>query len=145
MPLVTALRLVLPALLLFLADQLIKVLAVRHLAKGPWVLVAPWVQFRYTTNPPRSQRFSHNRVSLLFLWGATLVSLVLFMGQGALFQHPVAQMGLGAALGGAASNLYDLLRRGAVIDLVKIGWWPVFNLADVGITAGAIAALWFIR
>jgi lipoprotein signal peptidase len=33
----------------------------------------------------------------------------------------------------------------AVIDLVKVGWWPVFNLADVGVTLGAIMALWFIR
>jgi lipoprotein signal peptidase len=32
-----------------------------------------------------------------------------------------------------------------VIDIVKVGWWPIFNLADVGITVGAIAAIWFIR
>jgi len=54
-------------------------------------------------------------------------------------------VGLGAALGGAASNLYDRLRRGAVIDFLDVGWWPVFNLADVAITLGTITALWFLR
>jgi lipoprotein signal peptidase len=32
-----------------------------------------------------------------------------------------------------------------VVDFVAIGRWPLFNLADVGITLGAVMALWFIR
>jgi hypothetical protein len=43
--------------------------------------------------------------------------------------------GAGAALAGSGSNLYDRL-RGAVIDFVDAGWWPIFNLADLAITWG---------
>ena len=60
-------------------------------------------------------------------------------------QHPAAQAGLGAALGGAAGNVYDRLRRGVVIDFVDLGWWPAFNLADAAITLGALTALWLLR
>jgi signal peptidase II len=59
---------------------------------------------------------------------------------GAVFQSEAALIGLGAALGGAAGNLTDILRRRAVLNFVHLGWWPGFNLADVGIVAGLILA-----
>ena len=51
-------------------------------------------------------------------------------------------MGLGLALGGAGSNVLDQLRRGAVVDFLDLGWWPVFNLADAAIVAGVIGLLY---
>ena len=46
----------------------------------------------------------------------------------------------GAALivGGAIANLADRLQGGSVVDMLHLGWWPTFNLADVFITVGAI-------
>ncbi|WP_151637188.1 signal peptidase II [Noviherbaspirillum aerium] len=45
-------------------------------------------------------------------------------------------------VGGAAGNLYDRIVGGAVIDWINLHWagwhWPVFNLADCAIVAGAI-------
>jgi signal peptidase II len=35
----------------------------------------------------------------------------------------------------------DRLMRGAVVDFVAIGPWPVFNLADAALVAGAGAVL----
>jgi signal peptidase II len=57
---------------------------------------------------------------------------------------------LGLILGGALGNLLDRLRaHGAVVDFLDVGFgavrWPVFNVADVGVTAGAlllVALLW---
>jgi len=46
--------------------------------------------------------------------------------------------GLGMALGGAAGNLIDRLRLGYVLDFLDLHFWPVFNVADIGITCGAI-------
>jgi signal peptidase II len=40
------------------------------------------------------------------------------------------------ACAGVISNLIDRVLRGAVIDFVDLGWWPVFNIADVLIIAG---------
>ena len=48
--------------------------------------------------------------------------------------------GLGLVIGGAVGNLVDRIRLGYVIDFIDIYLgrfhWPVFNVADIGITVG---------
>ncbi|MDD5309045.1 MAG: signal peptidase II [Deltaproteobacteria bacterium] len=39
-------------------------------------------------------------------------------------------------LAGALGNLADRALRGYVVDFIRVPHWPVFNLADVWITAG---------
>lgn len=52
-------------------------------------------------------------------------------------------LGLGMVLGGAIGNLVDRIFRapqplqGHVVDFVKVGWWPVFNVADPCVVGGA--------
>jgi len=53
-------------------------------------------------------------------------------------------MGLAAALAGSGSNLYDRVRRGAVVDFLDLGWWPTSNLADIALVAGVVVALCFV-
>lgn len=45
-------------------------------------------------------------------------------------------------LAGAISNVIDRLYFGCVIDFIDLKIWPVFNLADVFITFGAIFLLY---
>ena len=45
---------------------------------------------------------------------------------------------MGLMLGGALGNLVDRLFRGQVTDFISIGNFPVFNIADSGITVGVI-------
>jgi signal peptidase II len=54
--------------------------------------------------------------------------------------HGATAVGLGMAIGGAAGNLADRVRRGAVVDFVALGPWPVFNLADAAMTVGLLMA-----
>lgn len=49
---------------------------------------------------------------------------------------------LGLILGGAAGNLLDRVRFGAVIDFLDFRIWPVFNVADSCITIGAALMAW---
>jgi signal peptidase II len=52
----------------------------------------------------------------------------------------------GLVAGGALGNLLDRLLRsggdglvgGHVVDFIDLQWWPVFNVADMGIVGGAI-------
>ena len=53
----------------------------------------------------------------------------------------LAIVALGLAVGGGAGNLLDRSRKGTVIDFVAIGWWPVFNVADVALVFGAVLAV----
>ncbi len=82
---------------------------------------------------------SHSIV-LLLLFVIITLSLVLLIQFGLAYQSPYAQIALGGALGGAASNLLDRFWRGAVVDFIELGFWPVFNLADVAICVGVLAA-----
>ncbi len=49
-------------------------------------------------------------------------------------------------IGGALGNLYDRLIHGYVVDFLSFhaaGWYyPAFNVADIGITLGAIGLIW---
>ena len=64
---------------------------------------------------------------------------------GPLFQNGASHAGLGLAMGGATANLADRLWRGGVVDFIDVGFWPVFNIADVAIVLGVVVAVWFIR
>jgi signal peptidase II len=44
-------------------------------------------------------------------------------------------------LGGALGNIVDRVSEGAVIDFVKLPYWPAFNVADSAITIGVIVLL----
>jgi lipoprotein signal peptidase len=70
-------------------------------------------------------------------------SSVLEVHYTARWRHPLAQIGLGAALGGALGNAWDRFSRPGIIDFIAIGPWPVFHLADVAIMLGVALALWF--
>ena len=50
-------------------------------------------------------------------------------------------VGDGLLVGGGTANLADRLVGGSVVDLFDLGWWPVFNLADVALTAGVAVTL----
>ncbi len=139
------LQLLLPAILVFVADQLTKRLVAGRLADGRSLSVGLGVEIRHVANAGGKPWPARKRVALLLLWGSVLAGILVVIQAGYFFAQPAAQVGLGAALGGAAGNLYDWLRRQAVIDFVDVGWWPVFNLADVGILLGVVGALCFIR
>lgn len=58
----------------------------------------------------------------------------------------------GCIAGGAVGNVADRLFRsgdgflgGAVIDFIDVQWWPVWNVADMGVVLGAAVWLWCAR
>jgi len=53
------------------------------------------------------------------------------------------QTGYGLIVGGALTNVIDRIPDGFVTDFVKIGSFPIFNMADACITVGAILLVWY--
>ncbi len=48
------------------------------------------------------------------------------------------RLGLAVMLGGVAGNLFDRLQTGYVVDFLDLGFWPVFNIADMAIVVGVL-------
>ncbi|MFZ4099151.1 MAG: signal peptidase II [Chlamydiia bacterium] len=75
---------------------------------------------------------------LLFLRTAILLVLIVLLGMNRV--RPSWRIPLGLVIGGAAGNILDVFRYGAVLDfiLVRFGNWsfPCFNVADSAICLG---------
>ena len=53
-------------------------------------------------------------------------------------RNPLVAAGAGLLVGGSLGNLIDRLAHGAVTDFLDLARWPAFNVADCGITVGAV-------
>jgi signal peptidase II len=52
---------------------------------------------------------------------------------------------LGLVAGGATGNLIDRVLAGRVTDFFDVGWWPVFNIADIALDVGvAVLLVWLL-
>lgn len=107
-------------------------------------LVGDWVRLTYVVNPGAAFGLHVGVYSRAVFTLLALVALVVIAM--ALRGTPDGERGRLAALalvgGGATGNLLDRVGRGAVVDFMDVGVgplrWPVFNLADVGVTVGAL-------
>ena len=108
-------------------------------------LLGDWVRLTYLLNPGAA--FGLN----VGAWSRVVFAALAVVAVGVITlivreTPPGERMRLSALaliLGGAMGNLLDRLRaHGAVVDFLDVGFgiyrWPVFNLADVGVTAGAL-------
>jgi len=80
--------------------------------------------------------------------GGVIVIVVIALAVAALLAYFARHAGrrlmwlpTGMLLGGALGNVIDRVREGAVVDFVKLPYWPAFNAADVSITFGVIVLL----
>jgi signal peptidase II len=82
------------------------------------------------------------RPTLVGLWLASAVIAVVLLQTGLIAENALNAACIGAALGGAAGNVADRVRRGAIVDFIAIGRWPPFNLADAAIVVGVGLLVW---
>ena len=124
-------------------DQLAKHLVVSNLAGRPPVdLVGSFVQLRYTTNSGGAFSLLTGAPLFFGIMAMVIVGGIVYASRRA---QPLSMLVvLGLILGGALGNLADRLfrgeglLRGEVVDFVKVGIWPVFNLADSCVVVGGI-------
>lgn len=119
-------------------DQITKSAALAALSDGPIELV--WtLRLRLSFNTGAAFGLGRGLGGLLVLAGVALVVLLIVAVRGV--STWTVGVGAGLVVGGAVGNLADRVFRshdGAVVDFIDLQWWPVFNLADVAITTGAV-------
>jgi signal peptidase II len=57
-------------------------------------------------------------------------------------RRPAVQAALLLVAAGAVGNTLDRIGRGYVVDFIHVPHWPVFNVADICVTAGAALLVW---
>jgi signal peptidase II len=124
-------------------DQLIKQLVVSNLAgRPPLDVIGSFVQLRYTTNSGGAFSLLTGAPLFFGVMAIVIIGGIIYASRRA--QPLSMQVVLGLILGGALGNLADRLfrgdglLRGEVVDFVKVGIWPVFNLADSCIVVGGL-------
>jgi signal peptidase II len=123
------------AVALLIVDQATKALVLARLHTNTGVSCGG-VTLRRVINR-RGGGFGRAYVALWMIELALLIALVQLVPA---FVGTATHAALGAAFGGASGNLLDRLWRGGVVDFIDVGFWPVFNVADIAIVVGTITA-----
>ncbi len=145
------------ALVVIIADQVSKYLAVKYLITGP-VKLLPFLQLSLGYNSGAAFGFlstASGWQNLVFVIIAIIVSFfILLMARRLGANETQVLVGLLLILGGAIGNVIDRLTTGEgvgffealgngyVIDFIDFYWgswhFPAFNIADSAITIGAV-------
>ena len=140
------------AVAVLVLDIVTKLLAERHLPPHlPQQVIGDAVRFTLAYNPGAAFSMSLGPYSRFIFGGIAVVALVILLQllRESGPRERLKPLALGLAFGGAAGNLYDRIRspRG-VVDFIDIGvgdvrFWT-FNVADSGVTVGAILLGWVL-
>jgi len=151
MPVPRKARLFWPLLLgLLLTDCATKELAQEHLV--PWVpepVLGDVVRLTLAYNPGAAMSLSVGAHSRLIF---SLTATIAVIGLAAMYRRTDSRatmtvLALAMVMGGALGNLLDRIRSGrGVVDFIDLGvgdirFWT-FNVADVGVSIGAILLAW---
>jgi len=127
-------------------DQITKALVRGSMAVGdsfPFIDGVLWCTHVHNTGAAFGM-FRGQRLPLILI----ALSVVLVIGYALVRLKPTspwARFALALIMGGAVGNLVDRIASGGVTDFFDLGWFPVFNVADISLDVGAaILAIWLI-
>lgn len=125
-------------LLVALTDRLLKHLVLTWVEPGRTIALTRFLSVTHLRNTGMAFSLLHGNNELLLILNILIGCLLLFLvltGTGCCHRERTAYA---LVLGGAVSNIWDRVFFGGVIDYIDVGFWPVFNVADTAISAGAI-------
>ena len=124
--------------IVYLLDQLSKYLVEQELCYRSAFPAEGTFQLKCSFNTGAAFGLFVDHTFLLIIASFIGVAVLLYIYR----MHPahglLLRISLGLQLGGAIGNLTDRIRFGQVTDFVKLGPWPIFNVADACIVVGII-------
>lgn len=125
-------------------DFTTKRIAQQELKNQPPIGVVDGIlDFSYTEN--RGVAFNvlrsipdHIRFPLILTLRLLALPFIIFMWYKRREEHWSEHAAFALVIAGALGNAIDQISLGYVIDFIHIHYWPIFNVADICITCGAI-------
>ena len=131
------------AVAILVLDILTKGWAVSALSDGRDIHIYWTLHFALTHN--EGMAFSTGTNIGPFIGMLAIVVIAILVATMRKQSNTMSLVATGCIVGGATGNVLDRVFRGtgfmdgAVVDFIDLRWWPVFNVADIGIVCGAIA------
>jgi signal peptidase II len=128
------------AALTILVDQASKWLVITRMTPGqewaPVPALASIFTITYTTNTGAAFGLFKQGGVVFAGFAIIIVGVLLYYQRQLQDRQWIYRPVLGLLMGGALGNLIDRLQWGHVIDFIRVGPWPVFNVADSSIVVG---------
>ncbi|MEA2191788.1 MAG: signal peptidase [Solirubrobacteraceae bacterium] len=123
-----------------LADQVVKALVDAGLRRGEERDIVAGIKLVNVRNTGVAfGQLQHGGLIVGAVIALAVVALLVYFARNG--TQPWIWLPTGLLLGGAAGNIVDRVREGAVVDFLKLPHWPAFNVADSAITIGVLVLL----
>jgi signal peptidase II len=130
------------AFLVFLADYLTKIAAVKILIDEPIEIFGNFLKLQLVFNTGAAFSLATSATIFLSVFSMSAAAAILFFASR--IDSLKWSLGLGLVLGGIFGNLSDRIFRepgglqGPVVDWISILSWPTFNIADSAVVIGVL-------
>jgi signal peptidase II len=122
------------------ADQIVKALVAGALQRGEERNIVAGIKLVNTRNSGVAfGQLQNGGAIVAVVIALAICALLVYFARHA--QLPLMWLPTGMLLGGALGNVVDRIREGAVVDFLKLPYWPAFNVADASITIGVVILL----
>lgn len=129
---------------ILLLDRLSKIWIMNNMdMESSWVLINGILDISYLHNRGAAFGIMQGH-SWLFL---TLAAIVIVAAVYYNCKHNLTrwiQYAIALIVGGTMGNLIDRLLYHSVVDFISVGWFPVFNVADMAIVSGGALFMIYI-
>ncbi len=130
------------------ADQLTKWIVETHMRLWESInVIGGILSFTYVKNTGAGFSFLNGYPDLVeWIVAFVVLALVIFSVWWKEKSH-FFELSTGLIIGGALSNMLSrLINGGAVTDFIRLPYWPVFNVADSCVVAGAVGlGIYFLK
>ena len=131
-------RFVIIAMLVVVADQVTKLIIRAQMSPREMIEVFPGFSISRVSNEGIAFGLFPGRQGIVAVLTVIALSAIAIALAGLVARNAMVAVGAGLLVGGSLGNLIDRLVHGAVTDFIDLDRWPAFNLADCGITVGAV-------
>ncbi len=134
------------AVYLFLLDQIIKIIIQKKMNLSEQIKIIPnFISLFYVKNTGAAFSILKDNTILLIIISVIFLCIIKYMIKKEKTLTNLSISSFGMIIGGVYGNLIDRIVHHAVIDYISIQifsyQFPIFNLADMGITIGAALLL----